>query len=93
MRSACLHCKTVRFVRHRGLCERCYNSADIRCKYPRLDKKSELDTLTESELDALIAERMKVLPDWWESESDRAKPKRWTVPMYRPRYRRNGESI
>lgn len=69
----------------RGLCTSCYQNKDVRALYPARggegqrkvrfateappQKSRQPAGPTEEELDALIAERMKNLPDWWDAET------------------------
>ena len=74
----CRHCaRSVRNIQARGLCYRCYGDRDIREMYPkspvgpgqRFGAPAPREP-TLAELDVMIAEQMKCLPDWWDRESD-----------------------
>lgn len=57
------------------LCWRCYRNPDLReqkCKrIARGVRNPDHEPTTDEELDALIAEQMDRLPDWWRDECDR----------------------
>lgn len=67
----CPHCKERKGRRgNRGLCEVCYDDRDVRAQYPDARKQNGRECeLTEAELEALIAEQMQCLPDWWERDA------------------------
>ena len=64
----CAECKQERTHKGRGLCQMCFNRCGVREEYP-LDE-SRVDQ-TMAELDAMIAEGMQNLPDWWKKESEK----------------------
>lgn len=71
----CLHCesKNAKYG-HRGLCYPCYMTPGVKEKYPRGWGTTNVPTgmtnanPTMDELDALVAEQMQCLPDWWERD-------------------------
>lgn len=72
----CLHCERPDVpVHRRGLCQRCWKNRGIRCHYPTLP--TFVETETDTDLDALIAERMAgPLPAWWATASRQARAPR-----------------
>lgn len=70
-REPCRHCKVRNGIKYKlGLCVGCYGTRRIRDLYVsfRVTERPEADEPTLEELDAIIAERMKDLPDWWRTE-------------------------
>ena len=73
----CLHCRWRKACSGRGLCRACFNDRTVRYLYraireTRPDRRADpTHDMTMAELDALIAEQRKCLPDWWEEESRR----------------------
>lgn len=63
----------------RGLCERCYKTPEVRARHPSLaggparPRPAPRGEPTEAELDALIAEQMARLPEWWGREARKMK--------------------
>lgn len=86
----CRHCKKRPSSRPRGLCAVCYANPTLRRsysmlhKYPQADEFERTDTMTNAELDALIAEQLPTMPGprYHEPKSH------WTVPMFHSRSRR-----
>jgi hypothetical protein len=72
----CRHCKMVRWPQGRGLCKTCFYTPGVRTLYPFLPMgrpnewvlkgEGTSDDMTEAELDAVIAEQMACLPEWWD---------------------------
>lgn len=69
--TVCRHCGKTCVPRCRGLCYRCYTIPDVLARYPRRVPWAYDHEPTAAELDAMIAEQMTCLPDWW-AEADRA---------------------
>ena len=67
MGAACRHGCGRRANRPRGLCGRCYETPGVRALYPAGPREPDPGEMTDSELDALIAEQLRPenLPDWW----------------------------
>ncbi len=70
---ACQHCgRSDLTIQARQLCSKCYVEPGIREQYAKLKTKPPPPTqpeLTEAELDAMIAEQMANLPDWWHEDT------------------------
>jgi hypothetical protein len=67
----CNHCgKPCVVYRGRGLCWTCYGNPGIRESYGK-SKYAPGHEPTMEELDAIIAEQMKCLPNWWYSSMPR----------------------
>lgn len=64
--AACRHCGKPGFTRCRGLCYACYKTPAVLALYPSRNPWRSRAEPTEAELDALIAERRKAVPAWWE---------------------------
>jgi hypothetical protein len=78
MTLTCLHCaRTMGRLYARGLCSKCYRVRTVRALYPprgeagRAGAKGYEPEPTEAEVDALVAEQMANLPDWWSREEAR----------------------
>lgn len=68
----CQHCKKeVRIFRGRKLCYYCHKKPEIREKYPKERAGGvycpSYREPTEEELNAMIEDGMRNLPDWWEN--------------------------
>ncbi len=64
----CNECGKLRYRAPWGLCQPCYKDLEIRKKHVRLPAPGDSHyhhEPTMEELDALIAEQSKNLPDWW----------------------------
>jgi hypothetical protein len=76
----CRHCPRRRNAGgRRGLCLVCYRNPKIReqyCRYAQGEREP-----TETELDALIAQRMQCLPEWWYEEVEAEKNRNYTPRM------------
>lgn len=61
----CRHCGQRKANRPRGLCWRCYYAPGVKALYPSTSKHApgKRDEPTEAELDQMIAEQMRCLPD------------------------------
>lgn len=72
-RAPCNHCGRVLAIVARGLCGGCYHTRGVRDRYEADSSKdtSKHRAMTEEQLDAMIAERMKKLPKWWTEERER----------------------
>ena len=68
----CRHCrKDALSIVARGLCWRCYNKKEIRSLYPKEFKYVPPEPEpTKEEVERLVAEQMKCLPDWWYKERE-----------------------
>lgn len=73
--SLCRHCRRRKANRARGLCWTCDQTPAVRALYPVTSKYDPLRNKLErhveptaEEIDALVAEQMKNLPEWWEQE-------------------------
>lgn len=72
----CRHCNCRKVNRPRGLCWHCYYTPGVRALYPSTNKYAPhaargITEPTEAELEAMIAEQMACLPDWWHKEAAR----------------------
>jgi hypothetical protein len=75
----CRHCRRSAVSRPRGLCWGCYYAPGVKDLYPpnsKFAKNHERREPTEAELDALIAEQMANLPEWWDDEKCRGRDRR-----------------
>lgn len=63
----CKECGVPKFIRARGLCRTCYYV--VREREDSVTPRAVEPEPTDEELDAIIAERMKDLPEWWEKEA------------------------
>lgn len=76
MGTACRHCgRRTGFPNRRGLCRSCHADPAAKALYPRrwagLAWGVPWHEPTEAELEALIEQQMRCLPDWWEEETER----------------------
>ena len=60
----CLNCKIRNIHRPRGLCKGCYGILEVRSLYPIGGPPAQ----TVEEVEALVAEQMQHLPEWWERQ-------------------------
>ena len=65
----CRHCGQGGYMRPRGLCHRCYSQPAIREQYPTNRGYHAAGDQTMEELEAIIAEQSRQLPDWWDRET------------------------
>ena len=65
----CRHCKVKPVRRPRGLCWACYYSPGIRASYPSANKFYSRVDQTKEEVDRIVEEQMKCLPEWWDKEN------------------------
>ena len=87
----CRHCRERAVNRPRGLCWTCYGKPEVLKQYPPLTKYEVKPEETDADLDAMIAEQMKNLPDWWEKSCTSAKaPKPVETLVVFPVVRRRG---
>ena len=63
----CRHCSEPKTLFARRLCVRCYRTPGVKELYS--SASADYHEPTEEELDAMIAEQMRNLPDWWDRES------------------------
>lgn len=70
----CLNCeKRDAVYGMKGLCRKCHAIPAVRAKYPKLPSTKPCNTTgtaepTMEQLDALIAEQMESLPEWWDKD-------------------------
>ena len=65
----CIHCKTrTAQPKNRGLCGACYKDKDVRALYPPSPLWIQGGNETETELQVMIAEQKRHLPEWWWDE-------------------------
>lgn len=69
--AVCVNCRNLRKIRTRGLCGRCYSFPTVRAAFPPPPRSAAGREPTMAELDALVAEQMANLPDWWHKETGR----------------------
>lgn len=75
----CRHCQQCRQHKCRGLCAGCYYTPGVRGRYEPVGPHGAAGARgaegepTEAELDAIIAEQMANLPDWWGDETERVR--------------------
>ncbi len=70
----CIHCKTrdCNPMSRYSLCAECFGDPAVLASYcPVKPKQERYREPTEAELDAMIAEQMRNLPDWWPEEERR----------------------
>lgn len=75
-REVCRHCNCRKVNRPRGLCWRCYYTPAVRAMYLSTHKfaphaSKGITEPTEAELEAMIAEQMQCLRDWWYTKKAR----------------------
>lgn len=65
-RQPCKHCRRVKAAQARGLCRVCWERH--RDLYPRLRETAPKSgpAETEADVEALVEEQRRRLPDWWE---------------------------
>lgn len=66
----CRHCQIRKSSRPRGLCRSCYENPAIRGQYSSLSKCAPRGEPTEAELEQMIAEQRRCLPEWWGEEAE-----------------------
>lgn len=69
--AVCAHCKEYRWMNGRGLCQRCHKNPEIREAHEPIRNCATGREPTDEELEAIIAEQMANLPDWWNDSSER----------------------
>ena len=69
----CVHCRRNKQSNSgRGLCRGCWNNPAIRNRYrTKITTSPKYANETLEELEALIQEQYKTLPEWWELETRR----------------------
>lgn len=64
----CRHCKRMKTMKSKGLCNKCCCTPSIHKQYKSLSKFCKGHEPTEQELRKMIKEQMSKLPKWWEKE-------------------------
>lgn len=75
--AVCVHCRKGTVNRPRGLCWTCYYAPGVRDLHPSTSKHAPHCPSngpgrepTMAELDAMVAEQVRNLPDWWHEPGD-----------------------
>ena len=76
-------CRRTR--KNRALCPACAADPKLRKRYglaSKFDSCWDIDDLTQKEVDRIVAQQLRCLPDWWENDSrreQRASASRWAT--------------